>query len=160
MRVVLPGLAPRSCRRWRGFFLVPERGARLIQDYKGTSLLSVSVTHLDRAVVGVQLSCTSHALACLEAHVQTCLYTVFLASCSYYQGGISSVTLKAGSVKRLISSGVYPISSLIGWPPSSRYLHPAQSNALSSRAVLPVWREEELHFGEQGVRDGCCATIR
>lgn len=59
------------------------------------------------------------------------------------------MTLKAGSVERLISSGVYPISSLIGWPPSSQYLHPAQSNALSSRAVLPVWKEEELHLGSK-----------
>lgn len=89
-------------------------------------MLSLPVMHLDRAMVPVQLSCESHALSCLETHVQTCLYTVFLALWSYYQERISSVTLKAGHVQGPISSGSYHRISFTVWIPSSQCLYPAQ----------------------------------
>lgn len=104
--------------------------------------------HLDRAMVPVQLSCKSHALACSEVHVQTCLYTLCLASCSFYQGRISSVTLRAGSVQRPISSGSYPISSFTGCLPSWWYLHPAREPPQATQTRLCGGRRD-LSLGSQ-----------
>lgn len=89
-----------------------------MQDYKGTSLLSIYVVYLGGTMVCVQLSCKSHALACLEVHVQTC-FMYRLLSFIFLLPRISSMALKAGSAQGPISPGSYPISSLIGWHPSS-----------------------------------------